>query len=51
VSRVMGSALAQIGDDGSEFAPVVLLGGSFRATPRMRLDGVENPISDGFPAL
>jgi hypothetical protein len=40
-----------IGDSGPESAPVGLLGGSCLATPRMRLDGVENLISHGFPAL
>jgi len=40
-----------IGDGDSEFAPVGPWGGSCRATTRMRLDDIENPVSDGFPAL
>jgi hypothetical protein len=39
-----------LGDGDSEFAPVGIVLALVGAT-RMRIDGVENPISDGFPAL
>ncbi len=39
----------RLGDGDSEFAPVGLWGGSCRAIPQMRIDGVENTMSESPP--